>query len=91
MFKVEFLISKCFIRLLFFLLLTSKMYDRPLNDIHVCVVGCSCVSGASVCRIQVCVGYMCVSYASVCRGKVCVGDMKSRGHVRLILESELHL
>ena len=73
MFKVEFLISKCFIRLLFFLLLTSKMYDRPLNDIHVCV-GCNCVSGASVCRIQVCVGYKCVSDTCVYLMQVYVGE-----------------
>ena len=48
-----------------------------------CVLGCMCVSGASVCQVQVCVGYMCVSDTSVCRGKVCVGDMKSQGHVSL--------
>jgi hypothetical protein len=32
-----------------------------------------CVSGASVCRVQVCVGCKCVSGASVCRVQVCVG------------------
>ena len=51
--------------------------------VHVCV-GCMCVSGASVRQLQVCVGYMCES-ASVCWGKAFVGDMKSRGHVSLIL------
>ena len=41
----------------FRLLLTSKMYDRPLNDIHVCV-GYKCVSDTYVCRMQVSVGDM---------------------------------